>query len=642
MEAYKIWAALNIKGDAIEKMKIFQESIRAANYNLSLLNVNLDKFARNLAIVSPAFSNLAKSFGVVNKEATSSSSVFSRYDGILLRSSINTEKLSQKTAILTERLREAKVASEISFGGMGGIGSGAVAGAAGGAIRGGKVSKTLMKAAGHKVGSPGYMMGVGALGGPAGLGAMVAAYAGYSALHSGFESKKEYTQAGLQLSASGLNDSQLGEARSLSFHGPKGTSPTEMLKVYNATFMASRDWKEAKILAPELAKAEFGIKAAFGKEMTQAQMNDLMKFAEMRSGSDMSRLIPELNLGVKLMSASGFSMKPNQLSAFMRRATSAASGISIEGMAALEPIMQELTGTSTGTGLQTGWQMIFTGAGTLNQKKRVAHLTKMKMMEATYDNQGRPLSTTFRRDLKDLYLNNPVEFTKKVNSIYKAHGIKESMYGETYGLDFPNTTSRLLNLINKNLGKSDKELELFKKQLGTNALYKAGFDTEEGSSMRFSAASKRLSLAFGTLTSPGVIGGMNAISTFMEKLASLINLFNSKGFSNQMGNISMLSKKQPIIGAYSGFIHDPLKLKGYDGYGNYSKSVLGMPDDKSENKKMSGDVYLDNKKVGKVVYQSFADRLFAGNAGGAAISGITGNNGLMSPGSSALINYGGP
>lgn len=53
MEAYKIWAALNIKGDAIEKMKIFQESIRAANYNLSLLNVNLEKFSRNLAIASP-------------------------------------------------------------------------------------------------------------------------------------------------------------------------------------------------------------------------------------------------------------------------------------------------------------------------------------------------------------------------------------------------------------------------------------------------------------------------------------------------------------------------------------------------------------------------------------------------------------
>ena len=111
--------------------------------------------------------------------------------------------------------------------------------------------------------------------------------------------------------------------------------------------------------------------------------------------------------------------------------------------------IQELTGTFVGTALQTGWQRMFTGAGALVNKKSIAHLESLGLLTASYGRNGRVISTQWKEGWKDLYQNNPVEFIKEINKVYKKHGIPESKYGETYGEDFPNTTSRVFNAINK-------------------------------------------------------------------------------------------------------------------------------------------------------------------------------------------------
>ena len=459
MEAYKIWAALNIKGDAIEKMKIFQESIRAANFNIGLLNANLEKFSRHLSMAAPNFASLAKSFSVINKEGMQSVAVFSKYDGILLRNSINTERLSQKTAVLTARLKEASVAS--SSGKMAGFGAGA------------------------------------AMGGGIGMGTMIGGYAAYSGLHHGFEANKEYQQTGLQLSASGATPAQLKEAMAMSLNAPKGVSSIEMMKVINTAFMASRNFNEAKMIAPMLAQTELGLKLTYGKQMTTDQMQNLMKFAEFRAGSDMSQLIPNLDVGSKIVSAGGFTIKPTNLAAFMRRGASVASNITPEGLAKLEPVIQELGGPFVGTALQT--QLMAMIHGSVSNKRQAGELTKYGFAHTIYDPNGRPLATEFNKKWVDLFKKDPQQFAKEMNQQYLSQGVKQEDIFNHETLALKNTPGRLIAAINKNMGKSDLEAELFKTQLTGHASYVKGLDMPAGASERFSAASSNLALAFGKL-----------------------------------------------------------------------------------------------------------------------------------------------
>lgn len=578
MESYKIWAALNIKGDAIEKMKIFQESIRVANYNLSLLNVNLDKFARTLTIASPGFANLAKSFSVINKEGLAGASVLSKYDSALLKTSINTERLARNTAVLSGRLKEASIAS--SSGKMASFGAGA------------------------------------AMGGGIGMGTMIGGYAAYSGLHHGFEANKEYQQTGLQLSASGATSAQLKEAMAMSLNAPKGVSSIEMMKVINTAFMASRNFNEAKMIAPMLAETELGLKLTYGKQMTTDQMQNLMKFAEFRAGSDMSQLIPNLDVGSKIVSAGGFTIKPTQLAAFMRRGASVASTITPEGLAKLEPVIQELGGPFVGTALQT--QLMAMIHGSVSNKRQAGELSKYGFAHTIYDPHGRPLATEWNKKWIDLFKSDPQQFVKAMNQQYLSQGVKQEDLFNHETLALKNTPGRLIGAINKNMGKSDLEAGLFASQLTGHSSYLKGLDMPAGASERFSAASSNLALAFGKLTAPGVISSMNAIAKTMEVIAKVLS--------------SVDFKKTLADYATEGF-------KTVGGYvkNNISDLVIAGST-KASNGKMSGDVYLDNKKVGRVLLHGMSDSI--GNSG--SIGGTTGHNGLLSPASSALTNYGTP
>lgn len=670
MEAYRIWAALNIKGDAIEKMKIFQESIRAANYNLSLLNVNLDKFAKYLAIASPAFSTLAKSFSAINKEAISSSSVFSRYDSALMKTSLNTEKLSQKTAILTEQLRVAKIASEIGFGGLG-AGAAALAAASiqggkasktlikgagykvgasgymgeGASIQGGKTSKTLIKAAGHKVGAPGYMMGVGYLGGMAGLGTLVGGYAGYSALSAGFSADIERQQSLMQLKAQGFSPENIKIASDFSSQTVKGISRNELLKAFVDSVMITKElpgtgYHDSKELALLLAKSQFAAGATFGK-MSDKQTIDMARAAEIWGASDHKKVMEGQNLMFQMMSSSAGTIEPSQMQQFLAQGSGAFGKLTPMGFLGLEPVLQEIKGRRAATGLITLAMQLQTGAGTLSNKKRVADLLNLGIYSAaSVDKDGRPTSTHAKKEFTDLLSTDPFLFQEKVIDLYKSKGTVDDLdIQRRLALDFGRTPSQELFLMHKNRDKILRQREMTSGFWGIDTTYGKSLDTDKGASQRFHNASHNLATAFGELTAPATVNGMNIISLFIEKLASLINLFNTKGFSNQMGNIGMISKSQPIIGAYSSFIHDPFKLNGHSEYGNYSKNVLTNPNEKTGKEKMSGDVYLDKKKVGSIFYSSLADKLFWGNG---SIGGTSGFNGIQSTAPSALTNMGNP
>jgi hypothetical protein len=578
MEAYKIWAALNIKGDAIEKMKIFQESIRAANFNIGLLNANLEKFSRHLSMAAPNFASLAKSFSVINKEGMQSVAVFSKYDGILLRNSINTERLSQKTAVLTARLKEASVAS--SSGKMAGFGAGA------------------------------------AMGGGIGMGTMIGGYAAYSALHAGFGAETERQQSFMQLKAQGFSPASIKIANDFSNQSIKGISRNELLKAFLDSAMITKElpgsgYANSRELALLLAKSQFAATATFGK-MSDARMMDMARAAEIWGGSDHKKVMEGQNLMFQMMSSSAGTIDASQMQQFLAQGSGAFGKLTPTGFIGLEPVLQEIKGRRAATGLITLQSQLEGQSGTLNNKSRVKDLLALGIYQsAGFDKNGRPVHTKSKKEFTDLLSKDPFLFEEKVMEQYRKSGTTDDLdIKSRLFLDFGRTPSQELFLMHKNRDKIFRQRKMMSGFWGIDQAYNESLDTEKGASMRFKNASHNLATAFGELTAPSVISGMNAIARTMEVLAKVLT---SVDFKKNLGDYAL------------------------EGFKYVKNSVIANSSKLSESK-ISGDVYLDSRKVGRVFLHGMSDTI----SNSAAIGGITGQNSLISPSSSALTNKGSP
>lgn len=578
MEAYKIWAALNIKGDAIEKMKIFQESIRAANFNIGLLNANLEKFSRHLSMAAPNFASLAKSFSVINKEGMQSVAVFSKYDGILLRNSINTERLSQKTAVLTARLKEASVAS--SSGKMAGFGAGS------------------------------------AMGGGIGMGTMIGGYAAYSALHAGFGAETERQQSFMQLKAQGFSPASIKIANDFSNQSIKGISRNELLKAFLDSVMITKElpgsgYANSRELALLLAKSQFAATATFGK-MSDARMMDMARAAEIWGGSDHKKVMEGQNLMFQMMSSSAGTIDASQMQQFLAQGSGAFGKLTPTGFIGLEPVLQEIKGRRAATGLITLQSQLEGQSGTLNNKSRVKDLLALGIYQsAGFDKNGRPVHTKSKKEFTDLLSKDPFLFEEKVMEQYRKSGTTDDLdIKSRLFLDFGRTPSQELFLMHKNRDKIFRQRKMMSGFWGIDQAYNESLDTEKGASMRFKNASHNLATAFGELTAPSVISGMNAIARTMEVLAKVLT---SVDFKKNLGDYAL------------------------EGFKYVKNSVIANSSKLSESK-ISGDVYLDSRKVGRVFLHGMSDTI----SNSAAIGGITGQNSLISPSSSALTNKGSP
>ncbi|CAB4144148.1 hypothetical protein UFOVP459_15 [uncultured Caudovirales phage] len=586
MEAYKIWAALNIKGDAIEKMKIFQESIRAANFNIGLLNANLEKFSRHLSMAAPNFASLAKSFGVINKEGALNNSTLAKYDVELNKSSISTERLSKKTAVLSKELSSAAVSAK------------------------------LLKATGHRFGASGSMMGVGALGGTAGLGAMVAGYGAYSALHAGFAADTERQQSFMQLKAQGFSPASIKIANDFSNQSMKGISRNELLKAFVDSVMITKElpgngYANSRELAPLLAKAQFAATATFGK-MSDARMADMARAAEIWGGSDHKKVMEGQNLMFQMMSSSAGTIDASQMQQFLAQGSGAFGKLTPTGFIGLEPVLQEIKGRRAATGLITLQSQLEGQSGTLNNKSRVKDLLALGIYQsAGFDKNGRPVHTKSKKEFTDLLSKDPFLFEEKVMEQYRKSGTTDDLdIKSRLFLDFGRTPSQELFLMHKNRDKILRQRQMMSGFWGIDEAYNESLNTDKGASMRFKNASHNLATAFGELTAPSVISGMNAIARTMEVLAKVLT---SIDFKKNLGDY-----------AVEGF--------------KYVKNSVIANSSKSSASKISGDVYLDSRKVGRSLFHGMSDAI--SNSG--AIGGTTGHNSLISPSSSALNNSGAP
>lgn len=592
MEVFKIWSTLNIKGNALSEMTKFAALVSKASKDILLLQ-------KSLGMVGGSLSKENAEFRILNENLASTS--------------VKTSVLTAKNEKLAMSLKSVAA-------------SGAMAG------------KSMM----HGGMSTGEGMATGLLsrGNLAIGGAMAAGFM----IKSGFEHEKEYQKRMMQLKGLGFSQQQMNKVGDLANSGIKGVSKIDMIEAVVAAQMATRagagQWSEVQTLAPQLAKSRLATNVMFGG-MSEKQQQDLIRFAEIQGGSDVKNQARWLKAGTSMMISSGGSIMPNRQLQFSQL-TAGSLRLTPEAYLALEPVLQELQ-SRTGTGLTTGMRALGGGMTMTGfSKKSINFWEKIGLFKGTFDKTGRPLGVHMPDEYTKMNAQDPLAFIKNIMlPLLNKAGYKSSEDIHKALLELPRTYSMVAWSYYKNMDKVDRAREMSKHVVGGDSLQSMLEKNPAYASARVGAAWSSFATAFGHLTSPTTVAGLNTLASLLEGLTRLMGYwagnkeFRSLVQKDQAANIKALSNITPFMKGITGgaMTLSPGENKTFgkytpDYYGKYSSAIIGEPDKTKKNQTVTGNVYLDKRKVGEIVSSELHNQLS--------------NAGTLSSPTSVNANYGLP
>lgn len=524
MEAYKVWATLNLKGDAFKKMEQFSKMTKRAEAEVSKLMKNtksltstFEKMGSALKIINPELSKFSTTFIRMNTNIGGASSSMTKFNNSISSSASRIGTATNRADKLASSLNAVAVQAGLVGKSMstirgGGIGRGRAGGAGGGRI-GGLLADTAhgvaMGAGLHHAG-----MGLGAVG--AGLGAGMLA-------KSALTQASQNAQYAARLKVQGFSDTDVKELVNYAETTKiKGVSKNEIMSALVDTTMATGNVKSAIMMAPSLAKLAFANPVIMGEGYTEEQQNKLVRFAEQRGGSDPNAVARAINLAQKAYSATGGKLKPSDLLNFNTMATTAGYHLSDEGLLKMIPVMQELGGFRTGTGYQAAFNTLITGKGLNTTAAKLGG--RMGIMDnIKYDKHGRLLMAerpTLKKEYAKMLQENLPDFVEKVLLPKLAGiGVTDEMEVSKYvAMLLPQTGARLMETIIKNLGKSNAMFGLHQKAFGVEESYSEALGMPKGQLEAFNSAFHDFGVEFGKLIMPSAIQGLKNFTEILQTL----------------------------------------------------------------------------------------------------------------------------
>jgi len=594
MEAYKIWATLNLKGDATTKLDQFTKAVHKSDQAVTLLNSHLKLIQGSIGKLNPLFKDMASGIGMAARELKPASKGMSDLNRAVYYGTSRIERMVSKVGALNARLRATALDARMASSELGGL-RGTIPSMRGGggvASRGGRQSSAhrLAHAAAFglgavapeaaAVGGSYYLAGGGAVGG------IAAGVAGAGILAAqGFQNTKTLSRQRAILMGQGFSPAQIGEFNQMTMNAPRGVSPTMMGESLVASQMGLRNWGEAKTIAPDLAKITYAAKNTFGG-MTDKQTQDLIRFAEfMNISGSPQEMRKWLNVGAQMTLSSGGTIMPGEQATFLRQASGAVAGrLTPEAYLTLEPIMQEYRGTKLGTAFTTGLRAMLNPQMSNFAKYHVKRLEDLGLWDSK---TGRMKSSYL-----SLLTSDPDMFLRQVwlpalakKGITSPEGIRN----ETMG-DMPRTFGTALNLMYNKMPITDRSRALSKNLLNSDEFYNLVLGNEAGAQSNLSAAWERLTVSFGKLANPAIIKAMNALADLLDGLSNMLN-FNKQQATGFMGSLTSNAGKS-------------------------LSQIAGELDTQSGNGVVSGNVYLDKEKVGKSLFSWGAKKAVASGTAG--------------------------
>lgn len=617
MEAYSVWASLNLKGNALEQMGKFLAITKEVNSAITLLSKNLSLVDDKLITASTSLKGLSSGFALLKTESATS---LSGFQGSLSRTTTKVSKLTEQTQLLSASMVALKAKSE-SAAFTTGIGAGA--GAVSARSRRHYGMHGLSEMGMGEVAKPASaLIGASMFGGPIAMGA-----AGVGILaYKGFESQKDYQMKLAQISSLGLGDDYTSKLNSIAQNtNITGISKNRMIEAVVDAQMATRagpgQIHEIEMMAPALAKGALQSELIFGHGMTDAQQKDLVRFAEIQGGSSPEKQLEWLRAGINMMITSGGTVDPAKQLKFAQ-ATSGAIHWTPEAYLANEPILQELQ-SRTGTALTSGSRALVGGMSMAGfNKKSIAFWEKIGLLK----------NGEMSQQSKYLYETDTPAFVEKVlMPMLSAKGYKsDEKITEAFNM-LPRTPQMYAKTAYKNMTKIQRARAMSHSVLTSDELDEIIKKTPAFAVSRLSSSWENFSLAFGKFSSPASILAINAVSRALESLTIIMKaLSHPLAYGSQAINAVRQNFDKNIQNL------DGLNVSKYGLMQGGLKENMGSPYRKTSGEQQSGSVHLDGKKVGNVLFPHFANAM--NRSGTTASTGAFNSSLSMAP--VGLSNYG--
>jgi len=515
MEVFKIWSTLNIQGNALSEMEKF-----------SLL---VSKAGKEMGLLTEKLGFLSKTFSFLKTDTIASDIAMKSLGENFSMLSIKTSNLVNETEKLGRSLKtiavdgKAAKASMSSFETSGGRSGGH------GGIR--AVGHIMREAEMGRGAGMFTSLATGAMaGGPAlAMAAGIAIPTGML-LHAGFHQEGEMQKNLAQLQEQGFNQNQLIEARKLATNpNVKGVAPMEMMEALKAGQIATQDWSEAKFLAPKLAKAISAAQVSYGG-MTEAQLQDAVRVAEFKGGSDKNKVSETLDTVFGMMSLSAGTLKPTELKTFFKRSLSASTNLTKEGVFALEPTIQEAGGSTAGSGLRVLNQLLVGGAGmTANKAKMLERVGIIHKGDVKYDKEGRPVGNKYGMmdpEMQNLLQHDPAMWLEKTIPGLKKAGINtDEEVADFFKSTFLGNPGNLLATMYKNMGKVKRARTKYSDQADVEKAYQISQQTQAGAIKNLDASWEHFATVFGGETAPAMTKAIRLLSDIIDSATPAIKNF---------------------------------------------------------------------------------------------------------------------
>ncbi|OQS42341.1 hypothetical protein [Chromobacterium haemolyticum] len=296
-------------------------------------------------------------------------------------------------------------------------------------------------------------------------GAMLGGGAAIAGMFKGpLEEAFKYQREMAKLQQQGLSGNQIAEARRfVEATDIIGSSIQDRIKLFTEAQGAFREsgmqgpkaLEAAKVMMPVLTKYQVASSMLSEEKHAAAEhgMLALNRVVEQMGGlNDPKRAAQIVDAGFRAISASGRMVNPEQLRQFRSYGGAAVANITDKAMfASLEPIIGELKGSTTATGLNTAWSR---ANGLIKPPNQMAgEYIKLGLWDENqivFNSQGgikKLKSNPLKKQYADLMNQNPVDFAEVMMEIYKKNKITGNEIARTNAMLFGRTGGKVYDLI---------------------------------------------------------------------------------------------------------------------------------------------------------------------------------------------------
>lgn len=523
-EAYSIGVRLKLENLISPQLKIISDEF----VKLEGLSVALQKSLKGIAVESAGLKSLAAAGNASNKA--------------LHNASVSAAALQKQLVAI----RSASAFAAASPGGFipmhpvgGGIGAGGAAAAGMGAsprLAGGAGGGRLGGGAGGRGGPPGGFHGGNLHIGPNGVGvgtvgmamgdwfwpvaASMAAFSGGKAL---FESAKSLDTGKQQFALLGMTPAQNQEAFDfVKDHPIFGTTQLERLSAFREAqgvgresgLAGSKALEFAKLASPVLAKLDAlgqGLDDESKSALHQSNVS-LLRFVEQSGGlkgpAGFERLA---NLGYKLRQSSGGTVDFQKMLGVTQQGGVYTQGMTEEGWALAEPILQEVGGAAYGTGKMTAGQRL---NNTMSRTPRnlIELATRLKLWTPGRQHLSDTDAALFKASQEKFYI-------ERIMPLYDSLHLSQTDRDRDDAILFGRTGGKNVGRIQKALPAIQKSVEAFRKSKGIDSASDQLKSSLSGQELEFVAAWEDFKTQFGNSMLPSFSGILKAGAWTLRQVA---------------------------------------------------------------------------------------------------------------------------